>query len=168
MNPDFAQKPDSIYPSKRDLWLVILFLVMILFGFYAPFIICAEPVHILIKIFGSIFFISMSIGCLAILLTTKYALTTEYLVVWCAYRSFPIPLIDIYEVYPTHNPLSAPALSLDRLRVKYKGSKFGALISPVDKNRFMHELLDRCPQLMMIKDRLILKTENPEDFPSRE
>jgi hypothetical protein len=52
-----------------------------------------------------------------------------------------IPLADIAEVHPTHNPLSSPALSLDRLRVQYGQGFFKAvMISPADRNGFLDDL----------------------------
>ena len=55
-----------------------------------------------------------------------------------------IPLANIIEVYPTHNPLSSPALSLDRLYVKYGASWTKAvMISPADRDRFLDELASR-------------------------
>ena len=50
----------------------------------------------------------------------------------------------INTVRPTRNPLSAPALSLDRLEVSYGGGMFGvALISPADREHFLKELASR-------------------------
>ena len=52
-----------------------------------------------------------------------------------------IPLVDITEVYPTHNPLSSPALSLDRLHVQF-GSGFlkAIMISPFHRHGFLDDL----------------------------
>lgn len=147
------------YPSKRDLWLVILLLSISLLFLYVPVILFSEPIHPLLKVFGTIFFLVMSVLLPWILFGTCYILTNEHLVIRCLSREYSIPLCDIYEVFPTHNPLSAPACSLDRLRVKFKGSKFGALISPKDKTEFLHDLLSRCPQLIQDNKRLILRSE---------
>ena len=55
-----------------------------------------------------------------------------------------IPLADITEVYSTRNPLSSPALSLDRLYIKFGEGFFkAALISPADKAGFLAELVAR-------------------------
>jgi hypothetical protein len=68
-----------------------------------------------------------------------------------------IPLSSIEEVYQTRNPLSAPAWSLDRLRINYCGDdKSGfALISPKDEIRFMQEIVDNGLGLKMQGDRVI-------------
>jgi hypothetical protein len=147
------------YPSKRDLWLVILLLSVSLFFLYVPVILFSEPIHILTKVFGSIFFLAMAVLSPWILFGTQYILTSEHLIIRCLSKKYLIPLSEIYEVFPTHNPLSAPACSLDRLRIKFRGSKFGGLISPKNKRAFMHDLLSRCPQLIQDSDRLILRSD---------
>ena len=125
------------------------------FFLYVPVIIFSEPAHPAIKIFGSIFFLAMAGLIPWILFGISYTLTDEHLIIRCMSGDYPIPLSDIYEVFPTHNPLSAPACSLDRLRIQYRGSRFGALISPKDKTEFMRDLLSRCPHLVTDDDRLI-------------
>ena len=73
-----------------------------------------------------------------VLTSTSYTLTSGHLVV----RSGPfrrrIPIADIVEVTPTTNPLSAPALSLNRLRVTSRGAS--VTISPADRGRFVADL----------------------------
>ncbi len=61
-----------------------------------------------------------------------------------------IPLHSIVEVLPTHNPLSAPAPSLDRLRINYRkpnGKLRFALISPLDREAFVRDLQAAAPHL---------------------
>ena len=65
------------------------------------------------------------------------------------YRARCVPLGEIESVTPSRNPLSSPACSLDRLHVRYRGSKRGVLISPDDKAGFLHELVMRCPDLRL-------------------
>ena len=47
-----------------------------------------------------------------------------------------IPLAEITSIEPTRNPLSSPALSLDRLKVSYGPKKY-VLISPANKAGFL-------------------------------
>jgi hypothetical protein len=71
----------------------------------------------------------------------RYGLDDTYLLVRFGICRERIPLADISEVHPTHNPLSAPALSLDRLHVQFGQGVFKAvMISPADRNRFLEEL----------------------------
>jgi len=152
-----SHSSDSHYPSKRDLWLVVLLLSTSSFFLYISIILFSEPIHPLVKVVVSIFFPAIAVLLPWILFGTHYTLTKEHLIIRCLSRDYPIALGDIYEVFPTHNPLSAPACSLDRLRIKFKGSKFGTLISPKDKTEFMRDLLSRCPQLVQDNKRLILR-----------
>ena len=57
---------------------------------------------------------------------------------------------------PTRNPLSSPALSLDRLRVTHRASsgERGLLISPADTAGFLAALAEHCPQLVRTSDGL--------------
>lgn len=50
-----------------------------------------------------------------------------------------VPLDAIEEITPTHNPVSSPALSLDRLCVRYRRGKHLRMIviSPDDKQGFL-------------------------------
>ncbi|PYS44061.1 MAG: hypothetical protein DMF71_05100 [Acidobacteria bacterium] len=54
-----------------------------------------------------------------------------------------IPLGAIDEVRPDRNPASAPAWSLDRLRIDYRSDDqpVSILISPADKVLFMQDLM---------------------------
>jgi len=71
----------------------------------------------------------------------RYGLADAYLVVRFGLCRQRIPLAAISEVKPTSNPLSAPALSLDRLHIRFGEGVFKAvMISPADRNRFLDEL----------------------------
>jgi hypothetical protein len=76
-----------------------------------------------------------------------------------------LPLDAIVAVYPTKNPLSAPAPSLDRLRVDYQkknGRAWFTLISPQDKEGFVRDLARAAPRLRVVGgDPLRLKAEGP-------
>lgn len=49
-----------------------------------------------------------------------------------------IPIESIESIEPTRSPLSSPALSLDRLRIRY--GKKQVLVSPADKRGFLRAL----------------------------
>ncbi len=53
-----------------------------------------------------------------------------------------ININDITRIEPTHNPLSSPALSLDRLKIYYMkdGRVATVMISPKDKEGFLNIL----------------------------
>jgi hypothetical protein len=58
-------------------------------------------------------------------------------------------------VVPTRNPLSSPALSLDRLHIRYGGSRMGIMISPVNKAVFLQDLAARVDGLEFESDRVV-------------
>ena len=57
-----------------------------------------------------------------------------------------VPVQAITSVLPSSSPLSSPALSLDRLRVRY-GKHDSVLISPADRAGFMTALLHLNPAI---------------------
>jgi Bacterial PH domain len=73
-----------------------------------------------------------------VLTSTSYTLTSEHLVVRSGPFRWRIPIAGIVEVTPTRNPLSAPALSLNRLRIMSAGAS--VMISPADPGRFLADL----------------------------
>jgi hypothetical protein len=74
-----------------------------------------------------------------LLCSTHYTLTPTELRIRCGPFSWQLALKDIRTVQPTRNPLSSPALSLDRLRIDY-GLGRSIMISPTDRERFLREL----------------------------
>ena len=71
--------------------------------------------------------------------TTRYELSRETLVVRSGPFRWNICLAEIKSITPTHNPLSSPALSLDRLRIEY-GQGRAVMISPNNKVAFLRAL----------------------------
>jgi hypothetical protein len=53
---------------------------------------------------------------------------------------------EIESIRPTHNPLSSPALSLDRLNIELHTGR-NILISPKDKSGFLQALMTLDPRL---------------------
>ncbi|SMB98418.1 protein of unknown function DUF1200 [Hymenobacter roseosalivarius DSM 11622] len=85
---------------------------------------------------------------LHMLFSTTYTVTPEQVVVQCSFLRWKIPTQSITRIVETHNPLSSPAPSLDRLRISY--NKYDELmISPRDKQEFIAALrqLNPCIQV---------------------
>src|SRR5262249_719130 len=104
-------------------------------------------------------------GCYRI----RYEITaTDLRVCYSPFRT-TVPLNAIVEVFPTRDPYSAPAPSLDRLQINYrrKGAAMGLehiLISPKDKEGFIRDLTSAAPQLRRVPDEpLRLKAERPAE-----
>jgi hypothetical protein len=89
------------------------------------------------------------------LYTTRYEISATELVVRFGPFRWRLSLDAIVEVFPTHNPLSAPAPSLDRLRINYRkkdGWPWFTLVSPKDKEGFVRDLARAAPQLRNVED----------------
>ena len=129
------------YSSKIDWWL-------------GP-VLCLPPAMALFVFVNSVLTGSMA-GLLLGVVTTvlvggiyfglvipiRYGLSDTHLLVRFGICRRRIQLAEIREVHPTHNPLSSPALSLDRLRIRFgPGQTLKAvMISPSDRGRFLDEL----------------------------
>ena len=116
------------FPSKKDVWLYPII--------WGSIIVCFIPIFT-----GSdlkvLFF---TIPCAFLLgwtwFKTGYEVTPGYVTVQSGPIKKKIPIYEIKKISKTKNPLSAPALSLDRLEINY--GQFGmALVSPKDKQKFI-------------------------------
>ena len=58
-----------------------------------------------------------------------------------------IELADITYIMPTRSMTSAPALSLDRLKIEYRNKE--VLISPKDRASFYQEIQARNPKIVI-------------------
>lgn len=59
-----------------------------------------------------------------------------------------IPISSIHKIKETNNLISSPAASLDRLEIFY-GKYESIIISPMDKNEFIQDLLKINPNIAM-------------------
>jgi hypothetical protein len=79
-------------------------------------------------------------------LTTYYIIKDDILIVKSGLLKKEIPVKSIRKVIPTKNPLSAPALSFDRLEIFY--NRFDSvLISPEEKQQFIKVLKNINPAI---------------------
>ncbi len=133
---------DSIrwYKSKIDWWIAL--------------VLCIPPTVSLIVVValfldGKQSEIPVAIGAIllvcgiyvGLIFPMRYGLDNHQLVVRFGICRQRIPLDNILEVRPTRNPLSSPALSLDRLHVQFgKGFFKAVMISPADREQFLADL----------------------------
>jgi hypothetical protein len=71
--------------------------------------------------------------------STYYTITESNLRVVSGPFKWTIPLAEINDITPSRNPLSSPALSIDRLKISY-GKKKSILVSPSDKGAFIRSI----------------------------
>lgn len=124
----------QILRSKIDRWLVIVMVAALAISLIA----IAPAVYqglwwVIIPLAGTFGFV------LWVMLGTCYEIEGNRLLVRSGPFRWRVPIDEIEEMTPTRNPLSSPALSLDRLRIKYSGGR-SVMISPEDKDRFIAEI----------------------------
>lgn len=128
----------TVYRSKTDTWLVAVIVAAVAVAAVATaFALVVAPAGgrwIAVLAFGAATALP-----LWILMATDYTLDAEQLAVRSGPFSWRISLAEIHRITPTSNPLSSPALSLDRLRIEY-GTGRTLMISPRDKARFLGDL----------------------------
>ncbi|MCZ8089965.1 MAG: PH domain-containing protein [Flavobacterium sp.] len=124
----------KIYKSKIDWWLIIL--ILILFGYPIVDGILSKE-YVLSLVFGLILIIFFFLSK-----TIQYKIDGENLVIW----KTKIDIKTIRKIYRTNNPLSSPAMSLDRIAIVY--NKFDeVLLSPKERDEFINELLKINPNI---------------------
>ncbi|MPS61073.1 MULTISPECIES: PH domain-containing protein [Acinetobacter] len=129
------------FRSKIDWWLLLIFVVI--------------TANIIFKIYQEVHhssigtnFSHLMIYSLVILViwlpvfNTYYVVENNTLIIKSLVFRWKININDITQIEPTHNPLSSPALSLDRLKISYMKNERIAkvMISPKDKEGFLNTL----------------------------
>ena len=128
----------TIYRSKVDIWLFVVLAFAALAALYSAAQTMAAgttgsiPVAVLVALVG--------VGLpLWLLFSTRYTLEATYLLAQSGPFKWVVPLADIKSITSSNNPLSSPALSLDRLRIDYGKGRM-LLISPRDKEQFLQDI----------------------------
>jgi hypothetical protein len=131
----------QVFKSKIDPWLVAVILVVDLIVIAALIVAwrSGEPITAGIwLVMGSCLAVGLGLP-LWLLLATSYTVGAGNLVIRCGPLSQTIPLASIERIAPSRSLLSAPALSLDRLRISY-GQGGSVLVSPRHKDAFLRAL----------------------------
>ncbi len=143
--------PDQVFRSRVDLWLVLVALVASVGGLAVAM---ASPSTNAGLGRGVGIGITGGTGLLVVLLfwwtyrSTAYTLDDDTLDVRCGGLHWHVACRDITRVEYSGNVLSAPALSLRRLKVCY-GKSGWLLISPQDREAFIAALQRRVPGLVV-------------------
>lgn len=118
----------KIYESKIDWWLIVLVFGALLSPIYYGII---ENDYLIVVVFAVI-----SIAVFFLFRAIKYKIDNTNLII----GSSKIDVNSIRKIYKTKNPLSSPALSIDRIAIVY--NKYDeVLISPKDKKGFVDAIL---------------------------
>lgn len=127
-----------VFRSKVDGWLAVVLILsaIVSLGAAGYLLLLDEPgglavAAVLVLLGGAL--------PLWLMNSTHYTLTDSELRVVSGPFRWRVPLREIRAVTATRNPLSSPALSLDRLRIEHGHAKW-LMISPHDKEGFLREL----------------------------
>ena len=124
------------FVSKVDGWLIPVFIIAIA-GMLTAFVtVLIEETSLWLQIVVSVASVLFCALLSAILRSTYYVVADGVLRIVSGPFRWKVAISDIVEITPTRNPLSSPALSLDRLKVTY-GKRRYVLVSPADKEGFI-------------------------------
>lgn len=128
----------QVFPSRIDAWLAVVLLLAMAAALASVFV--SAGAGTLVGWTAAVFTALIGIGLpLWLLLATRYTLQGDALLVQSGPFRWRVPLAEIRSVTPTNNPLSSPALSLQRLRIDYGRGRW-LMISPRDREQFLQAL----------------------------
>lgn len=137
-----ADLPSVTFRSKVDWWVRVLLVAAAIPPLVAIIATAIDGSPLRALLFSPVLLVTVGLP-LWLVRSTAYTFDGDVLTVRSGPFVWRVPLRDIRRVTPTRNPLSSPALSLDRLRIDY-GTR-SLLISPEDGDRFLEELRRRLP-----------------------
>jgi membrane protein YdbS with pleckstrin-like domain len=148
------------YRSKVDWWMYIALALPLVGGGAALLAgITSNRTSTIVAGTGALVFVALVLSLLV--LPMRYTLDDNDLRIRAGLLiRIVIPLSRIISVEPTRNPLSSPALSLDRLAIAYKKGGGGytvVRISPMDRSAFLADIIAVSPRHRMDGDRVIVK-----------
>lgn len=151
----------SKHYSKKDGWLVgvaaLGFLATPLMGMY---MLVEEgwSLHLLIPLLVTIVMLGIFLG---VMYPLYYEITHSTLTIRSGLTRAKIPIAAIRQVYPSSDWNSAPAWSLDRLRIDWEPAEpaCAILVSPEDKMKFLQDLSQVDPELEVRGETLVRSTE---------
>jgi len=149
-----SSDPSSkVFPSKVDRWLVVLLVAAwgLSLVSVASTVAAGGPPSVLYSTVGLEVFIFGFV--VWVFTTTRYTVRAGALAVRSGPFRWRIALEEITEIVPSRNPLSSPALSLDRLEVRYGRGRL-LLISPRERRSFLAAVVARAPGLTLEGERV--------------
>ena len=130
---------ETRFLSKVDGWLVPV-MVLAMAGLLAALIgVLVTPTPWPVRSLVAAVSVAVILLLFAVFRGTHYTVTDQELRIVSGPFRWTVPVDEITAIDPSRNPLSSPALSLDRLKISYGKRKF-VLISPADKAGFMRAM----------------------------
>lgn len=128
------------FPSKVDKWIIIILI-------FAPALSTAAAIGVTIAegpagLFAFITPLFVLLLYRLVVWPIHYDVTEEDLIVHSGLTRRRVRLQEIRRITPSHNLLSSPALSIDRIRIDYGRHSF-ILLSPKDREGFAAAIKSR-------------------------
>jgi hypothetical protein len=135
-----------VFPSKVDRWIVALMIVPL--GISAVVMGSAlranPPLPAVFLMVGiEILVLALIVGTVR---STRYEVTDREVIVRSPPFRWRIEIESIESIRPSRSPASSPALSLDRLEIRYGGGRI-LLVSPKDREGFLAAVVARSRHL---------------------
>lgn len=129
------------FPSKKDIWLWPIW--------WGCIIVCFLPLLFRADFIFLTFTIPLAILLIWSWFTTGYTVREAELIVQSGPLTKSISLHEIKKITKTKNPFTSPALSSDRLEIMYGDVYEVILISPFQKEEFIHLLVEINPKIQI-------------------
>ncbi len=131
-----------VFPSKIDRWIVWLTAIPLLVSAAAvtSALLASPPLS------AALLMVGLEVVIVAFIAwtyrSTRYLVTDREVIARSGPFRWRIEIAGIESIRPSRRPLSSPAMSLDRLEVRYGGGR-RLLISPQDREGFLAAVIAR-------------------------
>ena len=125
-----------VFFSRVDGWLIAVLLLAMVAPLAAVWWVGADMVLALASVLVTL------LVCGVLLVPCRYTLESDHLLIRCGLIRQRIPYRDITAITPSRSVWSAPALSLQRVKLSY-GRTSSQLVSPRDRAAFIQALQHR-------------------------
>jgi Bacterial PH domain len=140
-----------VFPSKIDRWIVWLTAIPLLVSAAAvtSALLASPPLS------AALLMVGLEVVIVAFIAwtyrSTRYLVTDREVIARSGPFRWRIEIAGIGSIRPSRNPRSSPAMSLDRLEVRYGGGR-RLLISPQDQEGFLEAVVARSGNLVRERD----------------
>ncbi len=126
---------DQVFPSKVDLWVTVSCWLSAAVSLFATVTLLGHPSFGMGVLAAAVLLLG-GVLPLWLITSTRYAFGEAALTARSGPFRWTIPYPEIREVVPSQSLLSGPALSMDRLEIRYSSGKV-LLVSPEDREGFL-------------------------------
>jgi hypothetical protein len=127
------------FRSKIDGWFIPMMVVTFAGLIVGLGGVMLSPMPWFLRVIVSVIIVAVTYLLVSVFRSTYYEIIDRNLLVRSGPFKWTIPVADIREVTPSRNILSSPALSLDRLKIRY-GKRAFILVSPEDREGFLRAI----------------------------